>query len=282
MERWAANSLRTLANILLAGFVLISSLFLLLLSLCAWAGVTGNSHPRQALGYLIAALIVMVVGSLTSGWLSRGIIRSAADEPPQPPSASVLLEGSSPARRAIPSPPVVSVPLHFSHHGQTAINNLALALMAQIAFSAVTWFFDQLHLWTAPRALAPHNWTLILLAPFVLSHLPYAILIGYLLKKPDTRTFCYALVVPIITVVQALFSISVVTFVYAQQPMAFLLLLIPWFIHIVIIVLAFKAVETTGLHPEQSSIMTAIAATVAYFFFIHILTPVLYQLARRY
>ncbi len=48
MERWAANTLRTLGIILMAGFVLITSLILLMFSMCAAQGdFGGNKHPEQ-------------------------------------------------------------------------------------------------------------------------------------------------------------------------------------------------------------------------------------------
>ena len=280
MERWAANTLRSLANILLAGLVLISSLFLLLLSLCSWqGGFSGDKHPDQALVYLIAAVTVMAVGSLLSGWLARSIIRSAAAEAAPTPAATVAPGVSAPVPA---SPAARSIRRHFSPLGRKAINRLVLALIAQIVLSAATWFYNQLHLWTAPRAFAPHNWTLILLAPFILYHLPYAILIYYLLKRPDSRAFAYALALPIILVVQALFSISVLSFTYTHQPLGFLLLFLPGLLHIVILVLAYKAIQQTGIHPIPSSLMTAALATVIYLFVIHAVTPILYQLAWRY
>jgi len=282
MERWAANTLRMLANILLAGFVLISSLFLLLLSLCNWqGGFSGDKHPDRAVAYLIAAVSVMVVGSLASGWLARSIIRSSVTDF-APPAATIPPEASAHSPSAATKPAAHSIPRHFSPLGRKTINRLLFALIAQIVLSAATWFYNQLHLWTAPRALAPHNWTIILLAPFILYHLPYAILIYHLVKRPDSRAFAYALAVPTILILQGLFSVSVLTFTYTHQPVGLLLLFLPWLLHIVILVLAYNAIQQTGIHPVPSSLMTAALATVIYLFFIHVVTPFLYQLVWRY
>ena len=47
MDRWAANTLRTIGIILTAGFVLVTSLLLALLSMCAKQGdFGGNRHPE--------------------------------------------------------------------------------------------------------------------------------------------------------------------------------------------------------------------------------------------
>ena len=81
MERWAANTLRTLGIILTAGFVLITSLFLVLLSMCAAQGdFGGNKHPEQVAPYLVAAGLVVILGVLVIVRLARGIFRSTATE----------------------------------------------------------------------------------------------------------------------------------------------------------------------------------------------------------
>ena len=91
MERWAANTLRTLGIILTAGFVLITSLILLLFSMCAANGdLGGNKHPDQVVPYLIAAGTVLALGVWFIVWLARGIHRSSQEGEghwPTPPEA---------------------------------------------------------------------------------------------------------------------------------------------------------------------------------------------------
>src|SRR5579864_5888744 len=129
MERWAANTLRTLGIILTAGFVLITSLFLLLLSMCAAQGdFGGNKHPEQVVPYLAAAVAVVVLGIWFIAWLARGILRSSAVPEPLPagPSTGMPTQAGSPA-------PTVS--FHLSPLGRKAIDRLVFALIAQIAVS---------------------------------------------------------------------------------------------------------------------------------------------------
>lgn len=281
MEQWASNTLRTLGIILIAGFVLVTSLFLLLLSFCSWqGGFSGSAHPDQGVAYLVAAVMVMVIGSLTSGWLARGMVRSsAAAELAAAPQAASALGSASSSPSVSPADARLSVPLHLSPLGRKAIDRLVLALVAQIVLSALSWFWSQFHLWTTPRAFAPHNWTLVLLAPFVLYHVPYAMLIYSLLKKPDRRAFAYSLAVPAILVLQAWFSLSLVAYAYIRHPAGLLLVFLPWAIHIVVLVLAWKAIQQVGIHPDPSSLMVAALVTFVYFSFIHLVTPFLYRLA---
>jgi hypothetical protein len=76
MERWAANTLRTLGIILTAGFVLVTSLILLLFSMCAAQNFGGGpSHSGQGVPFILAALVVEIAGVWFIVWLARGIFR---------------------------------------------------------------------------------------------------------------------------------------------------------------------------------------------------------------
>src|SRR5579863_1474992 len=189
MDQFAANTLRTLGIILTAGFVLIASLLLALLSLCAAAGAPlGSKRPDQALIFALCAVLVAVLGITLIARLARGISRSAASAKP---AAAISSVGgvSTPAA----APAGTSLPVHLSPSSRRDLDRLVFAMIAQIVLSFASWFFNQLHYWTAPRTLAPHNWILILLAPFVLYHVPYAVLIYRLPRKQDRSTFAYAL-----------------------------------------------------------------------------------------
>src|SRR5579864_6569543 len=277
MERWAANTLRTLGIILTAGFVLITSLFLLLLSFCAaQGGIAGYKHPDQAVAYLAAAVAVIVLGIWLIAWLARGILRSSAMAEPLAVGAPA---GVLPPTQAIS--PAPSVPLHLSPLGRKSIDRLVFALIAQIAVSAVALNFGQLHYWSRPQTFAPHNWTLVLLSPYVLYHVPYAILIYVLPTRPDRRAFAYSLAVPAVLILQSVFSLGVVGYYYVRQPNGFLLLAVPWLIHIVIIVLAYQTIQQVGLHPPPSSLIVAALVTFFYVSAIHVITPFLYRFTGR-
>jgi len=284
MERWAANTLRTLGIILTAGFVLITSLILLLFSMCAANGdLGGNKHPDQVVPYLIAAGTVLALGVWFIVWLARGIHRSSQEGEgywPTPPEArsagpsDIVPPASQPD--AQPRPAAPQVPLHLSPLSRQSIHRLLLALAAQIIISPAAWIFGQLHFWSAPPAFPPHS-MLFLLAPFTLSHIPYAILIFVLLKRPDRRALTYAIAVPAVLVLESLLSVSLIGRLYVHQPMGFVLLLVPWLIHIVILVFAYKAIQQTGLHPEPASLIVAALVAFCFFSLIHVVTPFLYR-----
>jgi hypothetical protein len=279
MERWAANTLRTLGIILTAGFVMVASLLLLLLSICASSGdFSGNKQPGLVVPYLIAGVAVLVLGLWFIVWLARGISRSSAEGYwPTPPSGLSEIGALAPEPAVEARPAAHALPLHLSPLGRKAVDRLVLALGAQIVLSAAAWIFNQLHFWTRPQAFAPHNWTLVLLAPFILYHVPYAILIYVLLKRPDRRAFTYSIAVPAVLILQSLFSLGLVTRYYVHQPMGLLLLFLPWAIHIVILVLAYQAIQQVGLHPQPSSLIVAAIVSFFFFSFIHALTPFLYR-----
>src|SRR5690349_19198374 len=126
MERWAANTGRTLGIILTAGFVMITSLLLALFSLCAsQGGLDGTKHPEQVVPCAAAAVVLLTLGTFVIRRLSRGISHSQA-----------VPQGGETTPPSIVSPQESTVPLPRSTVGRTAIDRLVLALAAQIVLSA--------------------------------------------------------------------------------------------------------------------------------------------------
>ena len=279
MERWAANTLRTLGIILTAGFVLISCLFFFLLTVCAAGPSMGGSpgNPTTAAGFAAVGILIAVAGGCFIAWLARGIFRS------QPVPADILATPAGSPSVEGTSPPEFkpSIPLHLSPLGQKAVYRLVLVLAAQIAVSVVTWLLSQFRFWTAPRAFTSHNWILTLIAPYILHQLPYAALIYFLLKRPTRLAFTCAIAIPSVLLLQSFFGLAVITTYYIQHPVGFLLLIIPWSLHIVIIVMAYKAIQQVGLHPEPSSIIVAAIAAWFYFSLIQTITAFLYRFILR-
>jgi hypothetical protein len=272
MERWAANTLRTLGIILTAGFVLVTSLLVILLVICSGPSSSTNG---PFVVFITIGIVCVVLGVIFIAWLSRRLYLSLAYLDPLPQGAlsgNVLPEPETPA----------TVPLHLSPLGRKAIDRLVLALGTQIFLSAVALTFNQLHFWSGPRIFAPfplRNWGLVLFGPFVLYHLPYAVLIYALLKRPDRRAFTYSLAVPAILIMQSLLSLGYFSLFARQHPVAMIVLFVPWAIHIVILTLAYQAIQQVGLHPKPSSIMVAAAVTFVFFSLVHVITPFLYRFA---
>ena len=274
MERWAATTLRTLGVVLIAGLVLLTSLFLGLMSLCAYqGGFSGAKHPEQGPWYLMGAVLVLVLGVFATARMARGIIRSSAAAD----AASASAPGA--ASPEVDQPAILNA-TQLSSTGRKAVENLVLALGAQILVSTGLWIFNQLHFWSVPGGYSQHNWVLLLLGPFILYHAPYALLIYALLKKLDRRTLTYSLVVPAVLLLQSLFSLSVVAYYYAHHPAGILLLIVPWLMDILVLVLAYKAIQQIGLHPKPSSLIVAAVLMFFYFSVIHVLTPFLYRFMR--
>lgn len=268
MERWAANTLRTLAIVLISGFVLIVSLFLLLLSMCSFSGgFEGGKHPDQGFGFLVAAIILVIGGIFAVINLARGI---KSESYVVVPPSTVLA----------PQPPAASqLPLRLSPLSRTAIYNLVYALIAQLVLSIAIWIVNQLRFSSTSRMFTPYRYPmLVLFAPFILYHLPYLILIYALLKRPDRRVFAYSLTVPAIAIFHTLFSLGLIGVYYAQHPFALALYFAPLALDVVIIVLAYRAIQQVGIHPEPASLIIAAVVTFIFFSFIQALTPLLYRL----
>ena len=269
MERWAANTLRTLGIILISGFVLLGCAFLLLLSLCAYNGGLegGARHPEQGPLYIAAAVAVLISGIWAVAVLGRGIARASSAAITRTPAGSL-------------SDLVPNVPLHLSPAGRKATENLVLAMGAQVAMAVAIWLLNQRIFWNNAARTPGHNWTLILMASFVLYQVPYVVLIAALVKRPDRRAFTYAIAVPAILIMQTLFSSSLIGYYFVRHPAGLVLLALPFIMDIVILVLAFKAIQQVGLRPEPASLIVAAIVTFLYFSLIHGITPFLYRFVR--
>ena len=273
MERWAVTTLRTLGVVLIAGLVLLTSLFLGLMSLCAYqGGFSGAKHPEQGPWYLMGAVLVLVLGVFAIARMTRGIIRASAAA-----AASASAPGTAPL--AVDQLAILNAS-QLSPAGRKAVENLALALGAQILVSTGIWIFSQLHFWSLPGGFWSRDWALLFVGPFILYHIPYAVLIYALLKRLDRLALTYSLVVPAVLILQSLFTVSVVAYYHAYHPAGIILLLIPWLMDILVLVLAYKAIQQVGRHPKPSSLILAAVVMFVYFSVIHVVTPFLYQFTR--
>src|SRR5262249_49977046 len=158
MERWAANTLRTLGIILVSGFVLVTSLVLGLLAVCAYGGdFNGHKNPEQGPFFILGAVAVMTVGIFVVARLALGIARASAD-------ASMASEGVPPSTLSFQQ--TQSTPIQFSPAAQKSIENLVLALGAQIVASAAIWLTNQRYFWKNPVGSDSLHWTPLLVVPF--------------------------------------------------------------------------------------------------------------------
>src|SRR5579863_3443818 len=103
MDRQAANTLRTLGIVLISIFLIVGSAVLLLASAC-FGLVASSSHESQAgafaIGTLIAAIVLISIGTAVIARLSRGIVHAAP-----PPPLSYSPAGMVPAA-TVPTAPV--------------------------------------------------------------------------------------------------------------------------------------------------------------------------------
>jgi len=287
MERWAANTLRVLGIVVLGHIVLGISLVLLLLSICSWGGgMEGGGNHAEGVEFLVAAVGVLAIGIWIIARLARGIMRTTAAVAAEQSALSAGGTASAPSSPSDPSAPSAassasapSVPFHFSPAGLRSVQVIAAAMAAQIAISAVGWFWNSLRYSHAALHLQLHfMW--IFLPSFILYHVPYLVLIPRLWSNPGRRELAYSLSVPAVVLLQSLFAVGLITSAYFREPLGFLLLAVPWMLHIAILFLAYQAIQITGLHPEPRLLIRAAVITTGYFFFLHILTPLLYRVWR--
>ncbi|MGA3089377.1 MAG: hypothetical protein ABSD75_12245 [Terriglobales bacterium] len=277
MERWAANTLRTLGILVTTILVIGGCCFLLLIAGLVFirGGLTPSARilrPQASdafFGAILATIALVTAGVVMIVKLAKEIVwRLPAPAGP----ATVPAVAATPR---LPSSGSRSLHLPLWPVGHKTIDRLVLALVAQIAISAVMLF--QL----ATRASVPHNWTLMLLLPFILSEVPHTILIYVLLKRPGSRAFTFLIAMLVIPILETLFNpvlLNSYSQIYRNHAMGLLWLLLSGLIYIVTLVLAYVAIQQTGLWPKLSSVIPATTAMFFYFFFIKAITPYLYSL----
>ena len=289
MDRFASNTLRTLAIVAISIVVIVGSLALLLLALCF--GLVGNltsggHHDPQVVkmffGAILAAIALVTVGILAVAKLAKGIVRESAILSAQPPaqsnSSTLPSPPSPPDAHPLHAQPLVppgvsrDVVTHFSPVSRTVIHRLALAITAQIASQVVPVILGwRWILRSAPTASRPALLT-ALLSVFA-TNVPYLVLLFSLLRRPGRRTFAYALAIPSILILFGVFGNSAIIFFLLRgtHSAASLLLTIPWALHVLILYLSWKAIRLTGILPNPARI---IAAAVVVFFYYTVI-PVL-------
>jgi hypothetical protein len=270
MERWAARTLRILGIILTAGVTLIACLVLFLLSMCASNG-SFSRHPDKALPFIIGGLVVMVGGLWLTVRLARGLRKQAAD-------ASATSAGTADATMA-PVPP--SQPLVLSSAGRMAVDRVVFALGAQIAVSLICWFLNRRFFWSASNVQASPLRTLILLLPFVLYHIPYALLMVSFIRKVTRLTFVYCVAVSGMMTLQTLLYLAIGRYSHVNHPEVYLLVFLPWVIDIVILGMAWQTARQLDIRLDASSVVVAALVTLAWLLFVNFSTPWIFRLVWR-
>jgi hypothetical protein len=274
MDRFAANTLRTLGIIAVAICVILASGVLLLLGLC-FASLskmgTGHSNPGEDLfvgGFFLAA--VGVGGIFAIAYLARGyqrdLDRPATGRPLRlMPTSTEISEQFKELLPTRPQPREIDVAAHLSPASSTAIQYLAIAIAAkvtsEILLGIVGWY-GPLGVRNAPFPVYRFGfmaWGLAAIAP-------HLVLLYALARRPSRTALSYALIIPSVHILFGLFGHSAfLAFILrAGQVAAPLLTIIPWILDILILYLAWKAIRLSGLLPDPVRLIVAAVVIFLY------------------
>jgi len=267
MERWAANTLRTLGIILTTGITLVASLLLLLLSWCASQGsFGGNRHPEQAGPYLVGAVVVMILGITIIARLARGIARSTRE--------SAAISQTQPSAPSAPELP--DVPIHLSPASRKALLNLMYSIAAALGVGLLLWavFFSQywMRIGYSPQVggMLPYRRYLLItsIVTAVLYRLPYFLLLIRLANKPDRPALAFSLAIPAAMILQSLTQLPMILRFLSYRGAAMSLgpMGIAIAFDILILTMAWRANQQLGYRQPPSSLIVAGVASFAYLF----------------
>jgi hypothetical protein len=262
MDRWASNSLRVLGIVITSIVLILGSLLLFLLTLCAWGGGFGGGGGQkdQAVGFALALFVLIAAGIFVIARLGKGIARSSALQAQTNPSLD-----ASQGR----------VPLHISPASQQAIQNLIYAIVALIGVSLLSTLWNLRLMRSNPyEHLSPFPAILSFLAYQV----PYAVLIIFLIKKPDKRTLAFTLAIAVVSMVQTLYTIPMMIPYFRLNAHSLGLLLVFFALDGLILWFAWPASQRLGLRHDPASLVVAVIVAFLYLGFIrHFATPWLYR-----
>jgi hypothetical protein len=284
MDRFVANTLRTLGLIAVAVCVIAVSLGVALLGLCfsILAQADNHNHPSpQSQTYLYlgiaAAIGVLIGGIVIIAILARMIFRESNGQdkkqgkltapyplipPPTPPIVPKLTTPAPLAPQPRTGPDVAT---HLSPASAATIQQLSAAIVAKIAAEVALGLVGYYGALGSPRAPFPLYQTGFMLWGMA-AIAPHLILLYYLFRKPGRTTFAYALVIPSLHLLLGLIGHSAfLSFILRPgQFLAPLLSIVPWILDLVILYLAWKAVRQTGIHPDPTRLIVAAVVLLLY------------------
>jgi hypothetical protein len=258
MERWAATTLRAVGILLSAVFTIVASLILLLLSLCFAGHGTPITSNVQSMGFLVAAVLVLILGIFTIARLARAIIRSGSTEATQPPQ-----------------PQTNNLPLRISPDSEEALNHLSYAIGASIGLGVLAWG-TALYRLQGTRGAGQSGgyyyqqpWLIVALVTAVFQYLPSVLLLFRLQQKPDRPTLAFSIAIPAANILHTITAILPLMWRMLSSPIAFVPTLLPMaaalVLQIAIVYLAWRANQRLGYHHESISLIVAGAAAYVYF-----------------
>jgi hypothetical protein len=272
LESWANNTLRVLGIVITSILVICMSMVLVLLSMCASNGGLSSPNSGEAGFYLLVCVGVLALGTLVIITLAKGMVRGgtgAEDSSPADVNSSLV-------------PTQTHVAVHRSQGSKNAIYALEAAIVAEIGLSAFSWFFSmhkmhQTVFWNA-RYGGGHWWKMAA-AGLVLNQLPYFVLLFFLFKRADRRTFAYALVTPIIGILVSLFAFTPAFLHMTRNLESLARAFWGWAAQGLIFWLALRANKKLGIQPEPGSLFVAgiVVFTYSYIVFI-LIEPIAFRL----
>jgi hypothetical protein len=192
--------------------------------------------------------------AFTPAPLSPRSVKLPAARPPAPFSAPPY---------AAPAAPGVSsfhVATRFSPASRAAIQQLALAItlkiVTEIPIGLAGWMWSR-----SPMLHGAYRYGF--LAWGVAAIAPHLVLLYALLRHPGPRAFAYSIVIPALHIFFGFFGNLATVFalfsraVPGVHPALMLLSFVPWFLDILILYLAWKAIRRTGIQPNSTRLIVA-------------------------
>jgi hypothetical protein len=131
------------------------------------------------------------------------------------------------------------------------------------------------------RPLLPGQSIPNFIAPFILTQLPFVILMCVLLTQPGRRAFTFLTAMLAFGIIETFFNPTVMLSyrqIYLDHPIGLLWPAFSGLIYIVACILAYTVVQKTGLRPRLWAVALSALGMFCYFIFVEQVTPYLNNL----
>ena len=260
MERWAANTLRTLGIVFTALIVICGCLLLVLLGQCA---AQGGRNPGAGAEYFFGAGVLGIAGVMFIATLARGIYRSRLS----PQDVTPVPESS--AASSIPA------------EGERAVDRLFWCLVAQIGLIVLGYVYS----WIQYQRMMPQirsYYSAASLISSIVYVIPYVVLAGAVRQRLSRMVLAFAFGVPAAAILQTVATILPTMRFYLQNSYSLGTIIVPLILDIVLVVLAYQAAHGTVLEPPVSSLVTTVVVAFVYFYVLRLVLPFVYRLFMRH
>jgi hypothetical protein len=164
------------------------------------------------------------------------------------------------------------------------LTRLVWAIGVKLVVDALGCVYSVLQLQqiSKPQPSFYHSFIVFTVTVTILYDVPFALALSFVRWRPTRTILAFTLALPAIGIVTKMIALSSSFTIYTSPYNRSLLifLAIGFGMDVVLVIVAYHASWRTNFQPAADSLATAVAVSVVYFYFLHLITPILRRAVR--